>query len=42
MRYTEARLTEVAMLLLQDLDRDTVGFRANYDGTDEEPVVLPA
>lgn len=42
MRYTEARLTEVAMLLLQDLDRDTVGFRPNYDGTDEEPVVLPA
>lgn len=42
MRYTEARLTEVALLLLQDLDADTVSFRPNYDGSDIEPEVLPA
>ena len=40
-RYTEARMTEVARLLLENLDEDTVDFRANYDGTVEEPVVLP-
>ena len=40
-RYTEARMTEVARLLLQDLDEGTVDFRPNYDGTVEEPVVLP-
>ncbi len=42
MRYTEARLTEAAGLMLQDIDRDTVGFRSTYDGTGEEPIVLPA
>lgn len=42
MRYTEARLTEVAITLLEGLDQDTVDFRATYDGEDEEPVVLPA
>jgi len=41
-RYTEARLTEVARLLLEGIDEDAVDFRANYDGTTEEPVVLPA
>jgi topoisomerase-4 subunit A len=40
-RYTEARMTEVARLLLQDLDEATVDFRPNYDGSKEEPVVLP-
>lgn len=40
-RYTEARMTEVARLLLEDLEADTVDFRPNYDGTLEEPVVLP-
>ncbi|MBG1231829.1 DNA topoisomerase IV subunit A [Aestuariivirga litoralis] len=40
-RYTEARLTEVARLLLQDLEEATVDFRPNYDGTLEEPIVLP-
>lgn len=40
-RYTEARMTEVARLLLENLDEDTVDFRANYDGTVSEPVVLP-
>jgi topoisomerase-4 subunit A len=42
MRYTEARLTEVARALLADIDQDTVDFRPTYDGSDEEPVVLPA
>ncbi|MCH2547907.1 MAG: DNA topoisomerase IV subunit A [Alphaproteobacteria bacterium] len=42
MRYTEARLTAVAMALLDGLDEDTVDFRSTYDGEDEEPIVLPA
>ncbi|HET8971792.1 MAG TPA: DNA topoisomerase IV subunit A [Pseudolabrys sp.] len=42
MRYTEARLTEVARLLIEGIDEDAVDFRATYDGTSEEPVVLPA
>src|SRR5579875_3095172 len=42
MRYTECRLTEAAMLLLQGIDEDAVDFRPTYDGQDEEPVVLPA
>ena len=42
MRYTEARMTAIAGLLLQDIDSDTVDFRATYDGEDEEPIVLPA
>jgi len=41
MRYTEARLTEVARLLLDGLDEDAVDFRPTYDGSDREPVVLP-
>jgi topoisomerase-4 subunit A len=42
MRYTECRLTEAAMLLVQGIDEDAVDFRATYDGQDQEPVVLPA
>jgi topoisomerase IV subunit A len=42
MRYTEARMTEVARLLLDGIDEDAVDFRASYDGQSEEPVVLPA
>src|SRR3569833_3453656 len=42
MRYTESRLTEVARLLLDGLDEDSVDFRPSYDGSNEEPVVLPA
>ena len=42
MRYTEARLTEVARLLLDGIDEDAVDFRPTYDGSEEEPVVLPA
>jgi topoisomerase-4 subunit A len=41
MRYTEARLTKVAELLLEAIDEDTVDFRPTYDGEAEEPVVLP-
>jgi len=42
MRYTEARLTELAMELLSDIDQDTVDFQLNFDDQEEEPVVLPA
>ena len=42
MRYTEARLTEVAQALLAQIDEDTVDFRTTYDGEDREPAVLPA
>ncbi|BBK32576.1 DNA topoisomerase IV subunit A [Stella humosa] len=42
MRYTEARLTEVAQALLAGIDEDAVDFRPTYDGEGEEPVVLPA
>jgi len=41
-RYTEARLTEVARLMLDGIDEDAVDFRPNYDGQSTEPVVLPA
>src|SRR5437762_1727591 len=40
-RYTEARMTEVARLLLDGIDEDGVEFRANYDGQTKEPIVLP-
>ena len=42
MRYTEARMTEVAQLLLDGIDEDTVDFRPTYDGESEEPCLLPA
>lgn len=42
MRYTEAKLNKIAEELLLDIDKDTVDFRPNYDGTHEEPIVLPA
>src|SRR5499426_3506545 len=42
MRYTESRLSNVAALLLAGIDEDTVDFRATYDGSSQEPVVLPA
>ena len=41
MRYTESRLTEVARLLIDGIDEDAVDFRPTYDGTGNEPVVLP-
>ncbi|AJP71173.1 DNA gyrase subunit A [Sphingomonas hengshuiensis] len=42
MRYTEARLARVASALLDDIDKDTVDFQDNYDGSESEPTVLPA
>jgi DNA gyrase subunit A len=41
-RYTEAKLAQVATALLEDLDKDTVDFRPNYDGSEVEPDVLPS
>ena len=40
-RYTEAKLAQVATSLLEDLDKETVDFRPNYDGSEVEPDVLP-
>ena len=42
MRYTEARLTHLGVALMNDMDKDTVDFVLNYDGTNTEPSVLPA
>ena len=42
MRYTEVRLERVAGTLVEDLDKDTVDFQPNYDGSEREPAVLPA
>jgi DNA gyrase subunit A len=42
MRYTECRLSPLAMAMLQDIDEDTVNFTANYDGKTQEPDVLPS
>ncbi|MFQ5347213.1 MAG: DNA gyrase subunit A [Rhodothalassiaceae bacterium] len=42
MRYTEARMARAATALLADIDKDTVDFTDNYDGSEREPVVLPA
>jgi len=42
MRYTECRLTRASMAILADLDKDTVDFKENYDGKEEEPSVLPS
>ncbi len=42
MRYTECRLTKASMSVLADLDKDTVDFKPNYDGSEHEPAVLPS
>jgi DNA gyrase subunit A len=42
MRYTESRMTRAGALLLADIEKDTVDFQPNYDGREQEPVVLPA
>lgn len=42
MRYTEARMSKIAMEMVRDIDNDTVDFMDNYDGSEKEPVVLPA
>ncbi|MBU9788544.1 DNA gyrase subunit A [Lentilactobacillus sp. G22-6] len=42
MRYTEARLSKIAMEMLRDINKDTIDFQPNYDGTEREPSVLPS
>ncbi|HKD22764.1 MAG TPA: DNA gyrase subunit A, partial [Rhizomicrobium sp.] len=42
MRYTEARRSKIAHALTEDIDKDTVDFQDNYDGSEQEPIVLPA
>ena len=42
MRYTECRLEKISSTLLEDIDKETVSFQANYDGREREPMVLPA
>ncbi|MBY7141520.1 DNA gyrase subunit A [Virgibacillus sp. NKC19-3] len=42
MRYTEARMSRISMELLRDINKDTVDYQDNYDGTEREPVVFPA
>ncbi|MGN7414532.1 DNA gyrase subunit A [Paenibacillus sp. SAF-068] len=42
MRYTEARLSKIAMEMLRDINKDTIDFQPNYDGEEHEPIVLPA
>ena len=42
MRYTECRLEKISSTLLEDIDKETVNFQANYDGREREPMVLPA
>jgi len=41
MRYTEAKMSRLSGMMLQDLDKETVNWRPNYDGTRKEPIVLP-
>lgn len=42
MRYTEARMSKISMELLRDINKDTIDYQDNYDGSEREPVVLPA
>lgn len=42
MRYTEARMSHISMELVRDINKDTIDYRDNYDGSEREPVVLPA
>lgn len=42
MRYTEARMSKIATEMLRDINKDTIDFQDNYDGSEKEPVVLPA
>ena len=42
MRYTETRLSKISQFLIDDIEKDTVDFKSNYDETEKEPVVLPA
>ncbi|MCP3739961.1 DNA gyrase subunit A [Rossellomorea sp. BNER] len=42
MRYTEARMSKISMELIRDINKDTIDYRDNYDGSEREPIVLPA
>ena len=42
MRYTEARLSKISMEILRDINKDTIDYQDNYDGSEREPVVMPA
>lgn len=42
MRYTESRMSKIALEMLRDINKDTIDFQPNYDGTEREPVVLPS
>ncbi|MFD1410450.1 DNA gyrase subunit A [Lapidilactobacillus gannanensis] len=42
MRYTEAKMSKISVEMLRDINKDTIDFQPNYDGTEREPVVLPA
>ncbi|MGD7045577.1 DNA gyrase subunit A [Jeotgalibacillus proteolyticus] len=42
MRYTEARMSKISMELIRDINKDTIDYRDNYDGSEREPVVLPS
>ena len=42
MRYTETKLSRISQYLIDDIEKNTVGFKSNYDETEKEPVVLPA
>ncbi|PWA12072.1 DNA gyrase subunit A [Pueribacillus theae] len=42
MRYTEARMSKIAMEMVRDINKDTIDFQDNYDGSEREPVVLPS
>lgn len=42
MRYTEARMSKIAMEMLRDINKDTIDYQDNYDGQEKEPVVLPS
>jgi DNA gyrase subunit A len=42
MRYTEARMSKIAMELIRDINKDTIDYKDNYDGSEREPVILPA
>lgn len=42
MRYTEARMSKISMEILRDINKDTIDYQDNYDGSEKEPIVLPA
>ena len=42
MRYTESRMSKIAMEMLRDINKDTIDYTDNYDGSEKEPIVLPS